>query len=346
MKGERIYNSLSLVEEKYIVEAAPVFRAGRNGIRIRWASLAACLVAVISIGAFFLWSTSRKDGSITQYAITWLEQPEQLILRIEGWQSDGFVGVVDDDSDNSIFKKGEKIFVMLTANTAVVQQDGSLFTYDFDHPNGESCNLPVGSAVSVEFRGYHNIPENSEFNRIVSVHVETDSPVENNSTVDDQIKYQIMIQFSQNFINIFNGGIASLESVDLTEYIKNENLLEFSYRMIELSRKQNEAGASFVLYGENNVFGEAEVKELCEEIYYLEIPFQYEGSGRKCKLLIKVTGENMEIVDFYFGSKDGIDTIATGHSSVRTLDDSELWNDEDWVTEVFEKMAAYERELE
>lgn len=43
--------------------------------------------------------------------------------------------------------------------------------------------------------------------------------------------------------------------MDLTEYIKNENLLEFSYKMIELSRKQNEAGASFVLYGENNVFG-------------------------------------------------------------------------------------------
>lgn len=66
MKGERIYNSLSLVDEEYIAEAAPVIRTGRKGIHIGRVSLAACLAAVISIGAFFLWSISREDGSITQ----------------------------------------------------------------------------------------------------------------------------------------------------------------------------------------------------------------------------------------------------------------------------------------
>ncbi len=172
----------------------------------------------------------------------------------------------------------------------------------------------------------------------------TDTSVENNNIVNDPNEYQIMIEFSQNFINSFNGGIAGSEIADLKEYIKNENLLNFSYKMVDLTRKQIEAGGSSVIYGGDNEFGEAEVKELSGEIYYLELPFQYEGSGMKCKLLIKVIDENMEIVDFYFGSQDGIDTIATGHLSERTLDDPELWNDNGWVSEVFEKIDIYEKE--
>lgn len=164
------------------------------------------------------------------------------------------------------------------------------------------------------------------------------------SIVNEQNPKQAVLEFSQNFINTLNGAIAKTGKVNLGEYIKNKNLLTFAYKMVELTHKQDVAGENMTTYGGNNKFGDSEIEELGEGVYYLYIPFECEGTGMVCQLLVKVLDENMEIVDFYFGSKDGIDTIATGHHTVRKVDDPERWNDEAWVAGVFSNIEDYEKE--
>ena len=53
----------------------------------------------------------------------------------------------------------------------------------------------------------------------------------------------------------------------------------------------------------------------------------------------------MEIRDFYFGTMDGIDTIATGHYTEREINDLDIWDNEQWVNEVMKKVTEYEDKL-
>lgn len=47
-----------------------------------------------------------------------------------------------------------------------------------------------------------------------------------------------------------------------------------------------------------------------------------------------------------FGTKDGVDTISTGHHAERKVDNPNLWNEEDWVMSVFERLIEYEGKLQ
>lgn len=51
-------------------------------------------------------------------------------------------------------------------------------------------------------------------------------------------------------------------------------------------------------------------------------------------------------MDFYFGTKDGVDTISTGHHTERKVDNPNLWNEEDWVMSVNERLLEYEEMLQ
>lgn len=64
-----------------------------------------------------------------------------------------------------------------------------------------------------------------------------------------------------------------------------------------------------------------------------------------CKLLVQSLNKSLEIVDLYFGYKDGVDTITTGHPAVRKFNNSKLQDDPEWVDGVFEKLELYETEL-
>lgn len=57
-----------------------------------------------------------------------------------------------------------------------------------------------------------------------------------------------------------------------------------------------------------------------------------------CRMLITSENKSLKLVDLYFGNKDGVDTFATGHSAVRKVDNPDLWNDEEWVRDVFDKL--------
>lgn len=168
-----------------------------------------------------------------------------------------------------------------------------------------------------------------------------DNPIESISSKEDQISdddHDSIMNFGKAFVNLYTGAVAEQETVSFEKYISNENLLKFTNKMLELEQKQELIGGIGVNFGTENEFKEAEFKKLDEDLYYLSLTFSNQGSGMSCKLLVQSDNMSFKIVDLYFGNKDGVDTIATGHPAVRKLDNPKLWDDQKWVDGVFEKL--------
>ncbi|RCX23345.1 hypothetical protein DFP94_101942 [Fontibacillus phaseoli] len=164
----------------------------------------------------------------------------------------------------------------------------------------------------------------------------------------DQISeddYSSMEAFGKAFVNLYTGAVATQERVSFENYISNENLLQFTNKMLELEQQQDLMGANGVIFGLSNEFKEAEFKRLDNNTYHLQLSFLNQGSGMSCKLLVRSVNKSLQIVDLYFGNKDGVDTMATGHPAARSLDNPKLWDDREWVDGVMEKLGQYETEL-
>ncbi|AIQ19076.1 hypothetical protein H70357_21965 [Paenibacillus sp. FSL H7-0357] len=157
--------------------------------------------------------------------------------------------------------------------------------------------------------------------------------------------YTFMEAFGKAFINLYTGAVAEQETVSFKNYIANKNLLQFTNKMLELEQLQDSKGGNGIIFGLDNEFKKAELKRLDNNLYYLELPFSNQGSGMSCKLLVQSVNKSLIIVDLYFGNKDGVDTMATGHPAVRKLDNPKLWDDREWVDGVMEKLEKYETEL-
>ncbi|WP_313755938.1 hypothetical protein [Tissierella sp.] len=74
-----------------------------------------------------------------------------------------------------------------------------------------------------------------------------------------------------------------------------------------------------VIFGLENEFNELEFRILNENLCYLNLYFSNQGSGMSCKMLVQSLKKSLKIVDLYFGNKDGVDTIVTGHHKVKNL---------------------------
>ena len=61
---------------------------------------------------------------------------------------------------------------------------------------------------------------------------------------------------------------------------------------------------------------------------------------------MKQNGNELDIVDFYFGTMDGIDTYCTGHPTDRKIGDESLWDDSKWVQSVENKVQEYKDKIE
>ncbi|SDE91778.1 hypothetical protein SAMN04488542_103204 [Fontibacillus panacisegetis] len=161
----------------------------------------------------------------------------------------------------------------------------------------------------------------------------------------DQISkndYASMEDFGKAFINLYTGAVAEQEAVSFEHYIANENLLTFTNKMLALEQQQELKGGIGVIFGMDNEFKEVELNKLEDNLYYVNLTFTNQGSGMNCKLLVQSVNKSLKIVDLYFGNKDGVDTIATGHPSERKLDNPNLWDDPKWVDAVMEKLEKYE----
>lgn len=156
---------------------------------------------------------------------------------------------------------------------------------------------------------------------------------------DDQ---ETVVKFGKAFVNLYTGAIAEQKAVTFRNYISNENLLKYTNKMLELEQRKELKGEFSVIFGLENKFTEAEFKQLDKNLYYVNLPFSNQGSGMNFKMLVQTENKILKIVDLYFGNKDGVDTIATGHPAVRKLHDSKLWDDQEWVDSVFEKLEKIE----
>lgn len=157
--------------------------------------------------------------------------------------------------------------------------------------------------------------------------------------------HNTITSFGKAFINLYTGAVAAQEAVSFNNYISNANLLQYTNKMLELEQKQLLSGGNSVIFGLENEFEEPEIKQLKENLYYVNIPFSNQGSHRSCQQLIQYENQSLKMVDVYFGNKDGVDTVVTGHPSERKLDHAALWDDPEWVDRVFEKLEQYESEL-
>ncbi|WP_044480623.1 hypothetical protein [Paenibacillus antibioticophila] len=161
----------------------------------------------------------------------------------------------------------------------------------------------------------------------------------------DQISeadYESIESFGKAFVDLYTGAVAEQETVSFDNYIANENLLNFTNKMLELEQWQELKGGIGVIFGLNNEFQQAEIEKLDDNLYHLNLAFSNQGSGMSCQLLVQADQKSLNIVDLYFGNKDGVDTTVTGHPAARKLDHPELWNDQVWVDSVMEKLGEYD----
>ena len=157
------------------------------------------------------------------------------------------------------------------------------------------------------------------------------------SSADDET----VIEFGKAFINLYNGAVAEQEKVSFEKYISNKNLEEFTDKMLELTQRQDVQGGNAIHYGLENKFEQVTLRHIKDNVYYLELPFQHESSSMGSRMLITAVNNALKIVDLYFGSKDGVDTYATGHPAEREMNDPDLWKNEEWVKRVFDKLEEF-----
>lgn len=154
--------------------------------------------------------------------------------------------------------------------------------------------------------------------------------------------YDSVVAFGKAFVNLYTGAVAEQQKVSFENYISNTNLLAFVNKMLELEQKQELRGGFGFNFGFDNAFKEAKFKILDDTLSSLSLHFAYQGSGMNCKMLVQAKNKSLSIVDVYFGNKDGVDTLATGHPAVRKLDNPKRWDDVDWVAGVWDKLDNYE----
>lgn len=165
---------------------------------------------------------------------------------------------------------------------------------------------------------------------------------ENLRNIDDET----IVEFGKAFVNLYNGAVAEQKKVSFEKYIANKNLLKFTDKMLELTQKQELQGGNIIKYGLENEFKQFKLQHIKDNLCYLELPFEFEGSGVISKMLLTTENKHLKLVDLYFGIKDGVDTYATGHPAEREINNPNLWENEEWVKGVFDKLEALEEMLD
>ncbi|MBS4201175.1 hypothetical protein KHA93_16165 [Bacillus sp. FJAT-49732] len=199
-----------------------------------------------------------------------------------------------------------------------------------------SKNISSGEEV------YFELPEKSAADILRDLANQQFTIKGNQVSDDDQ---ETVEAFGTAFVNLYTGAIAEQKAVSFKNYISNENLLKFTNKMLELEQRQELKGGIGVIFGLENEFKEVEFKRFDGNLYYVSLPFSNRGSGMNFKMLVQAENKALKMVDLYFGNKDGVDTIVTGHPADRKLHGPKLWDDQVWVDGVFEKLEKYESEL-
>lgn len=205
------------------------------------------------------------------------------------------------------------------------------------------ASVNAESKIGSDPNNINNQTETKSASDSIEALEEKEYPVDKDNSTEES-KDEIIL-FAQNFVNLFTAAIGEGEEVSFANYIENANLLKFANQVVKLESIKELKGENAVNYSIENEFNDTEFKVIDENHSYLKLSFSNQGSGMVSQILVKKESDKIYIADFYFGNKDGAGTIATGHHTDRKLDNPNLWNDETWVKEVFEKLEKYESEL-
>lgn len=160
------------------------------------------------------------------------------------------------------------------------------------------------------------------------------------SVQDSETAYELCVNALNDYYKaIWNGSV-----IDLDLYIDNENLKQYTQEKV---RSQN------YLYGNLD----SKVKDIAIDdawevaftddadggFLYLMIPVHIHkytgGYGEGIEFLVRNVNGKLVIADWYAGGKDSYDFMVRGENL--TIDNPDIWNDSEWVKELFSKQNEF-----
>lgn len=174
MSGKTLLKAMSFVDEKYIDEAENKTIRKSHSQWMRLLPLAACLCIVL-LGFFSRnrWrisaeSSSQHNESVHDFIENWdntdlevqsnqnssaeAEEVPSVILRVESWNKNGFVGTVTALTDTDIFDVGMTLNVIVEEDAWIqIQKEDALICADSDEAKSI---YREGSLVQVQFVYY------------------------------------------------------------------------------------------------------------------------------------------------------------------------------------------------
>lgn len=143
----------------------------------KWVAFAAC--ACLAFGIAISHNSSNvvtDDGYAETVQGYVLETPQEMTVRIVGWDQEGFRVAVTEAEKNTIFPNGAELTITFNEETVFVLSDGSTINFN---PENESTPISSivgwsdGSIVHVEFTAYEDYSKEKHFyNRATGSHLE------------------------------------------------------------------------------------------------------------------------------------------------------------------------------
>ena len=157
------------------------------------------------------------------------------------------------------------------------------------------------------------------------------------STADIETAYEMCVRALTGYYKAVWNGTA----IDLERFIVNENLKQYMEKKVQL---QHEKYGHFNDKVKNIEISDAWEAELTDDanggFLYLHLPVainKYQGGyGEGTEFLVRNVDGKLVIVDWYTGGKDTYDFMVRGDHV--TVDDPEIWNDDEWVKSLDNKI--------
>ncbi|WBL15768.1 hypothetical protein [Sutcliffiella sp. NC1] len=152
------------------------------------------------------------------------------------------------------------------------------------------------------------------------------------SMQDSETAYEIVV----NALTDYYRAIWSGSDIELSAFMENENLIQYTEKKIQSERKV------YITEEVNVEIGAWEVDYVDDEhggFLYFKIPaeiFKDIGSyAEVTEFLVRNVNGKLVIVDWYTGAKDSYDFLVRGENE--TIDKPNIWDDSEWVQHVVRK---------
>lgn len=153
MRNAQISEIIGQINETYIDEATTYAGETKNIRRkgwIKWGAVAACFVCVFVVGMMMLLHKPEVSDD-EKYGTYFLEDQAPIVVSVERWLDEGFIGKVMDTGNHEYLKKNSAVYIRFDTGTKVKTPEGGVFTYNEGSTMAWECGLPVGMTVKIAF---------------------------------------------------------------------------------------------------------------------------------------------------------------------------------------------------